>query len=159
MFDKIVSEALKRSLRNIIKESQGGMFETTFSDLENKFHSYINNEKMKLENKLSYFSTVKEMLEKYHEVILNLGYDYSLVKSEINYNTVFETKYFINGSSHWTEDEILDTDDKIYDLSNNSDLSELGIEISFNDSALSKGGECFIHLRFDIDNVYEFEYQ
>ena len=92
-----------------------------------------------------------------NNIILKLGYNYSSINSEILYDTVFCVKYFINNSSNWSEDELFELDDKLYDTFDMEKLNKLNIEISLIDM-LNENEESFIKLSFDIDKVFNFEF-
>lgn len=155
--DNKIQESLNKVLSKFITESQVNTFENNLSFLDKKITSYIKEERSKLDNKEQYYLTIKGLIIKLNDIILNLGYNYSLVKNEIEYSTVFCVKYFIHGSLNWTEDELFEVDDKLYETFDMDELNQFNIDISLSDMS-NKNGESFIKLSFDIDNVFNFEY-
>ncbi len=155
--DNKIQESLNKVLKKIINESKTNTFENNLLFLDKKINNYINTEKIKIDNKEQYYLTVKGLLIKLNNIILKLGYNYSLINSEILYDTVFCVKYFIHNSSNWSEDELFELDDKLYDTFDMDELNELNIEISLIDM-LNENEESFIKLSFDIDKVFNFEF-
>ena len=143
--DNLIKESLYKSLSTLINESQINSFESNLDKLDKEFNKYIINEKNKISNKEEYYLTVKNLLKKYNNIILNLGYQYSNVETNFLLSSIIETKYFIHGSDKWSEDEILEVDDKLYEIFSDDNLNELGIDISLKDMS-KKGVENYILL-------------
>ncbi|MBR6515514.1 MAG: hypothetical protein IKT40_01525 [Bacilli bacterium] len=156
--DNMITESLHKTLKNFINESSSTSFDSCLERFDNKFNSYIEHQKILLNNRGSYYKTIRDLLVRYNSMILNLGIDYSLVKNVLSHNdTRIEVRYFINGSMNWDDDSFFDYEDMLYNRFNFDELNELGIELSLVDMR-EKGGECFIHLYFDIDTISEFEF-
>ena len=155
--DKLIRESVNNSLKSFLREdSVQGTFEQCLGMFDNQMSKYIQEQEILLNNKKSYYETVKDIIISCHQRIMSLGFDYSLVKSEFLHSSFIEIKYFINGSLNWDDDTLYDNEDKLYDMFSDDNLSDLDIEIDMYDRR-DKGGECFIVLRFDMDNIFTFD--
>lgn len=154
--DKIIKEAIRSSIRNIITESSDS-FMVYLNEFDNSVKDYFEKERIMLNNRESYYSTVRAVLVSSHHTIMNLGLSYSLVDKDTKYSDKLTVRYFINGSLNWSDDELYVVDDKLYNSFEMDELNELNIEIILKDMR-DEGGECFIELSFDIDSISGFEF-
>lgn len=155
--DKLIIESINNSLKSLlIEDSVQGTFEQCLGMFDNQMSKYIQDQEILLNNKKRYYETVKYIIISCHQRIMTLGFDYSLVKSEFLHSSFIEIKYFINGSLNWDDDTLYDNEDKLYSMFSDDNLFDLDIEIDMYDRR-DKGGECFIVLRFDMDNIFTFD--
>ena len=155
--DKLIIESVNNRLKCFLREdSLQGTFEQCLGMFDKQMSKYIQEQEILLNNKKSYYDTVRDIIVSCHNRILGIGFDYSLVKCEFSHSSFVDIKYFIKGSSQWDEDSLYDNEERLYDIFSTDNLSDLGIEIDMYDRR-DKGGECYIVLRFDMDNIFTFD--
>lgn len=155
--DKLLTEALHFSLRKIMKENNEY---DSFSEYLNEFNGVVDNyfqkQEILLNNKKTYYSTIRATLISTHHTLLNIGLDYSLIDKYNEYNDRLTVRYFINGSLNWSDEDFFNAEDIIFNNFEYEELNKLGIELELIDMR-EKGGECFIELYFDLSSIEDFE--
>ena len=154
--DKIIKETIRSSIVGIIKESSDS-FDNYLNEFDKSVKDYFEKERILLNNRESYYSTVRSVLISSHNTIMNLDFSYSLVDKDNSFSDRLTVRYFIHGSMNWSDDELYDNEDKLYHIFEMKNLDELNIDITLKDMR-DKGGECFIELSFDIDSISGFEF-
>lgn len=156
--DNSITEVFHNVLDKFINENiNSNIFDSSLKEFDIQVNDYFEKQMLLLNNKKTYYDTVRAILVSSHHTILNLGFNYSLIENNTKYSDRFSIRYFIDGSYKWDDDVFYDAENKLYNSFQMNELDEMNIDISLQDMR-DKGGESFVLLEFDIDSISEFEY-
>jgi hypothetical protein len=151
--DKLIKETINKTLKRLLQENQNN--QVSFKGITTYFDDYFNQQLELIENKKEYLNTILDALTHINNFINNSGINISHVESTFKYNE-FIFKYYIDGSAEWSDDEISEVEWNFVYNRNFEDYKELGIYFDIDNDSSSNGDFCFI-IKFDVDNIKDFE--
>lgn len=143
---QIIRENLNASICNFINED---ITEKTpnniIEDFSINLNVYFDNEKQKLIRKIKLGERMKNQVRQYNDIIMNLGYTYSQIKTNENRGE-YNISYYIDGSENWGDDEFIDNE---YQITTRFNKNIFDITVGVSDSE----GKAVITLSFSVDVI------